>query len=292
MEFTRATYAKVSPDGQYLASLHGNHLIVRDLQAGYSQSHALPASYKNRWMVWHTPRSADIGLSEESSLPTASCSSYRRLLIADEVNVRVFDALDPQWKAVIKGAAGIAAHIANIAFGRDHDQIMVFSSFGLRVMIWSLITSRGAEIKDPKSLRRAYDIRPQSAHLALLTRPSAHDCLVLLDTKTNEVYRNIDVATTDAQGIRWSPDGRWLAIQDTTSAGYKILIYTTDGHLFKVLQGGQDDENVGLGAKNMMWSPNAQLLAVGDAEERVILYNSTTVRFVFVTLLPTFTDLL
>ena len=278
MDATRSTHTKVSPGGQCIASLRGNQLIIRDSQVGYSQSHALPANYKNRWMVWHTPCNTDVGLSESSSSPSERPSSRCRLLIADEVNVRVFDALDPQWKAVIKGAAGVAAHIANITFGRDHDQIMVFSSFGLRMMIWSLSTSRGVEIRDPKPLRRAYGIRPYSSHLALLTRPVAHDCLVLINMKTNEVYRSIDVATTDAQAVRWSPDGRWLAIQDTTSAGYKCLVYTADGHLFKVLQGGQDDENVGLGVKSLMWSPNAQLLAVGDAEDRVILYNGTTVR--------------
>ena len=229
-------------------------------------------------MIWYTPRNTDTGPPEKSFSPGARSSSHCRLLIADEVNVRIFDTQDSQWKAVIKGAAGIAAHIANITFGRDHDQVLAFSSSGLRVMIWSLITSRGVEIRDPKPLPRAYDIRPQSAHLALLTRPNTHDCLVLLDTKTYEVCRSIDVATTDAQAVRWSPDGRWLAIRDTMSAGYKILIHTADGQLFKILQGGQDDDHVGLGVKSLMWSPNAQLLAVGDAEDRVILYNGTTVR--------------
>ena len=273
----RIQYAKASPDGQYLADVAGSRLTIRSLDDGLLQTHPLPANYKNKLMVWHTSR------QQHTSSPSCSDATIRysqtsgRLLIADEDNVRVFDAQDSQWKAVIKGAAGASAQINNVAFGRNEDQIFVSSTFGLRMMLWFLSTSRGIEIRDTKAITRNHDFRPRSAHLALLVRPTTHDHLLLMDTNTFRVHESIELPTTDAQAVRWSPDGRWLAVQDAISAGYRILIYTADGHLFKVLLGGQDAETIGHGIRTMMWSPNAQLLAVGAMEDHVILYNSTTV---------------
>ena len=278
MEPATTHHAASSPDGRYVASINRFRLLVRDLHEGTFYTHPLPTNYKNKRLLWHRPCERHDASQNSGDTPAIWPRSIQRISIADEENVRVFDAQDPYWKAVVKGAAGSSARISSVAFGRDEDQIVILSSFGLRIMIWSLLTGRGSEIKDPKPLARGYHIRPGSAHLALLTRPNAHDCLMLLDTSMNEVYKNIEVPTIDAQAVRWSPDGRWLAVQDTISAGYRLLIYTADGHLFKVLLGGHDGEAPGLGVNTLAWSPNAELLAVGDAEERVILYNSSTVR--------------
>ena len=270
-------YARASPDGRYVASVTGSQLTIRGLDSGLLHAHALPANYRNKWIFWHTSRQRLNRSQDQLDTTTTTPSCSGRLLIADEDNVRVFDTQDSQWKAVIKGAAGPSAQIHNVTFGHDEDQIVVFSSFGLRMMMWSLTTSRGVEIRDAKAVTRSHDFRPGSAHLALLIRPAAHDHLLLLDAGAFEVYRSIELPITDAQAVCWSPDGRWLAVQDAISAGYRILIYTADGHLFKVLLGGQDAETVGHGAKSLMWSPNSQLLAIGDVEDRVMLYNSTTV---------------
>ena len=270
-------FIRSSPSGKYIGLVNGSRLSFLGLEDESFQSHALPAHFKNKWMRWHTIREHHASSHDQSSILESSSRCLERLLIADENTVRVFDAQDPQWKAVIKGAAGSSAHIANVTFGRDEDEVVVFSSFGLRMTIWSLVTSRGIELRDAKTVAKNHDYRPGSAHLALLTRPAAHDQLTLLDTSTYTVHNNMEIATSDAQALRWSPDGRWLAVQDAVSAGHKILIYTADGNLLKTLLRGQTAEVIGHGAKTMVWSPSAQLLAVGDADDLVVLYNSTTV---------------
>jgi hypothetical protein len=58
----------------------------------------------------------------------------------------------------------------------------------------------------------------------------------------------------DAQGLKWSPDGRWLAVWDSASSGYKVFIYTPDGHLYRTYTGTENGFN-GLGVKIIEWSP-------------------------------------
>lgn len=83
--------------------------------------------------------------------------------------------------------------------------------------------------------------------------------------------------TIDAQGLCWSPDGRWLVIWESASQGHKILVYTADGHLYRTWNGPipvcEEDADIEMGAgiKLFEWSKNGALLAVGDYGKRVTL---------------------
>ena len=201
-----------------------------------------------------------------------------RILLATDETIRVFEVDNPRWKVVINGASSNLGKVTDVTFGANVDEILVLSDFGVKVTLWSLATSRGVEIRDPKSTKRCYDYRPRSKHLAILTRPAAHDTLMLLTPTTHEVVRSVELPTVDAQGIRWSPDGRWLAIWDATSGGYNILVYTADGNLFRTYNGGQTPHNIGLGIKSIAWHPNADVLAVGDYNEQITLLAKDKVR--------------
>lgn len=199
----------------------------------------------------------------------------RILLVNDEI-VRVYEVEDPQWKAVIRGAAGGLGKIVNVDFGSDENEVLVFSDFAVKVTIWSLKTNRGAEIRDPKAGEN-FDFRPSTGHLAIITRAAAHDNLMLLAPGAHQASKSVELPTVDAQGIKWSPDGRWLAIWDAAGSGYRIAIYTADGHLFRSYEGGHTSENIGMGIKSVAWDPNTTFLAVGDYENDVTLLNSKTV---------------
>ena len=201
----------------------------------------------------------------------------RRLLIANNDVVLIWDIDDPQWHATISGVTSHVRKIEEISFGFSGDDVLIFSAFGIKVTIWSLVSGRGVEIKDPKSHTSCLAFRPQTGHLALLTRPATNDVLLLLNPKTHELVESIDLATIDAQGVKWSPDGQWLAIWDAASVAYKVLIYTANGHLFKTYAGGQDAEKIGLGVGSLQWCPSARDLVVGDCNHRVTLLRTTTV---------------
>lgn len=188
----------------------------------------------------------------------------------------MYEVDNEQWTAVVQGVSNNLAKIASVVFGADENEILVFSDFGVKVTIWSLSTSRGVEVRDPKS-GWSYDIRPRTGHLAILTRAGAHDTLMLLSSGTHQMVKSTDLPTVDAQGVKWSPDGRWIAIWDVASCGYKVLVYTADGHLFKTYDGGQTFDNISLGVRSVRWHPQSEFLAVGDFEDGVTLLAKSTV---------------
>ena len=268
-----------SPGGEFIATTHQSHLILRSSLSGdIVQDFQLPEEFaaKCRFVRWY--KKYKIRGQLPANLQHAD--KPERVLLANNDTVLIYDANDAQWKAEISGAASDFDCIANVDFGRTPDEVLVFSDFNVKVTVWSLITKRGVEIRDPKSLMYGYDYRVQTGHLAILTRETAHDTVMLLDPGAYELFGSFDPATADAQGLKWSPDGRWLAIWDAASSGYRVLIYTADGHLFKIYAGGQDAYNVGLGLKSLTWSPTAEFLAIGGCNEHVTLLGKNTVSYV------------
>ena len=196
-----------------------------------------------------------------------------RILLADDDSVRIYDVSDPAWHAVVEKAAGNAGRIAEVAFGDTADEVVVFSDFGAKLTIWSLLTSRGVEVKDPKYMVKCYHHRPRTGHLAILTRPAAQDILMLLQPRSHELNKSVEMPTVDAREVLWSPDGNWIAIADTASSGYKVLIYTADGHPYKTISNGVNLVAISLGVRCMQWNPSTQTLAIGDNNGSVIIFS-------------------
>ena len=258
-----------SSDGTYIATILQSQLLIRSASSGQViQTYPLPRNDGDlyRHLKWSGHRD------------TSNTGEKLRILVADNDTIRVFEVGNAQWKAVINGAAGNTGGIAQVSFGANENEVLVFSDLAYKVTIWSLVTSRGVEIRDPKSGSKGHDYRPKTQHLAILTREIAHDTLLILAPSTHEVLENVELSTIDAQGVKWSPDGRWLAIWDSSSAGYKVFIYTSDGHLFKTFGGGHTADNIGLGMRSLAWSPNSEHLAIGDYEDRIILLANNSVR--------------
>ncbi len=147
----------------------------------------------------------------------------------------------------------------------------------MKFTIWSLTTSRGVEIRDPKYTVHCYSFRPRTGHMALLTRPAAQDILMLLSPSKHELIASVELPTMDAQEVLWSSDGCWLAIRDAASGGHKVLIYTADAHLFKTYSGAVDDGSIGLGLKRMAWNPSNGSLVLGDYNDNVTILSKNTV---------------
>ena len=212
---------------------------------------------------------------EEDWLGTKTEPS-RRILVSDGDNIRVYDPSHPNWKATITSAAGNLGAISNVVFGFSSDEVLVFSEFGFKVTIWSLVTSRGVEVRDPKYSAACYSFRPRTGHLALLTRGGAQDMMVILKPRSHEMLRSVELSTVDAQEVVWSKDGRWIAVSDAASAGYKVLIYTADGQLFKTWI-REREPDIQLGVKSMTWMKEA--LAIGDYNDEIVFLKKDAVGF-------------
>jgi len=172
----------------------------------------------------------------------------------------------------------------HVEFGHTEDEVLVWSDFASKVTIWCLRTGRTVEIKDPKFSGRegkGWGFRPgeKPLVLALLCRNSGQDVLLLVAGASYRVLKRVELATVDAQGIKWSRDGRWIAVWDSPGAGYKVCVYTADGHLYRAIGGDRAEGDIeGLGVKSVEWAHGNQYLAVGGWDTRVRMFSSTTVR--------------
>jgi hypothetical protein len=205
--------------------------------------------------------------------------------------VRVWELVDETWSATIKNGSGGMGKIVNTEFGRTKEEVLVFSDFGAKVTAWSLKTRRTVEIRDPKFATKGFMYRPRNGVFALLSRPAAQDILTLHETGTYAVVKAVVLPTVDAQGLKWSVDGRWIAIWDAPSMGYKVHIYTADGHLYRTYSGYEVDGLQGLGVKSLEWSPRGDYLAIGGHDRRVTLLSTKTVCLVLSRALKHCTDI-
>lgn len=278
--FIAFRHSTPSPDGQLVATVHKSCVLIRSsVDNGVLQSFEGDKCFTGVWRFarWYGQERKTPFKPLQSRANDQRFGILWRFLLADENFVHIYDANGPQQHVRISNLAGHSGNLADIQFGSTEDQVLVFSDFGLKVILLTISTRRGVELKAPKQVIACYGYRPQTGHLALLTRPSLHDVLLYLKPDGSGPVVPVELATVDAQGILWSPDGQWLALWDAASAGYKVLILTADGHLYKTYHGGQDADSLSLGVKTLKWSPAGEFLAIGDFDNRVILLKSNNV---------------
>lgn len=195
---------------------------------------------------------------------------------------------------ISNGSGGMGKNV-HAEFGANEDEVLVWSDFTACVKIWCLKTGRAVEIRDPKFLGKdgkGWGYRPsekalskggsaRGCVLALLCRAAGADILLLLAPGTYKLLNRVELTTTDAVGLRWSRDGRWLAVWDAASAGYKLHIYTADGYLYRTITREPSDDASewdveGLGIKTLEWLPGNERLAIGGWDRRVRILSTRT----------------
>lgn len=291
-----------SPTASHVACLSGAKLQIRCLTAlQIIRNINLPASHelRNPRITWSPPTIP--ASSRPSSVSTPPHRSSRvllpqsnRILISDEDTTRVYDLRDDKWNAVISNGSGGMGKNVHVEFGATEDEVLVWSDFSACVKIWCLSTGRAVEIRDPKfsgKEGKGWGYRPvgdrragrngRGEVLALLCRSSGVDVLLFLTPRTYAVLNRVELPTTDAAGVKWSRDGRWLAVWDAASAGYKLCIYTADGHLYRTITREPADEASewsieGLGIKTVEWVPGNTWLAIGGWDRRVRILSTKT----------------
>jgi hypothetical protein len=208
----------------------------------------------------------------------------------------VYDLRDEKWNAVISNGSGGMGKNIHVEFGASEDEVLVWSDFTACVKIWCLKTGRAVEMRDPKFSGKdgkGWGYRPcadtaergrgRGGVLALLCRSAETDILLLLAASTYTVLSRTELPTMDAAGLKWSRDGRWLAIFEAPSAGYKLLVYTADGHLYRCitrespsLEEASEWHVEGLVIKTLEWVPGNERLAVGGWDRRVRILSTRT----------------
>lgn len=209
--------------------------------------------------------------------------SDRRLLSANDSRITVWQLEPLQIFAEIEN---LDPGVLSIDFGSHGNDILVFHAWNTKLTIHSLDTGRSSVIKTPKAAHPlGFGYRPHTRHFAILLKPDASDLLTIHAPQSYELVGRAVLPTIDAQGLKWSPDGKWIAVWDVASGGTKVLIFTADGQLFRTYTGpAGSDEAFDLGVKQIEWSPAAgpngpsEVLAVSKVNGTIDLLRTRTVR--------------
>ncbi|PGH26476.1 hypothetical protein AJ80_01790 [Polytolypa hystricis UAMH7299] len=257
--------------GRFVCVLNGNDLSIVSTQ-GYQtpiRNIILNEHLASRVRVlrWSKPP------GEICMVPDVFTSDSQRLLCANGNHLCVWDVYDETWSANIETPD--KAGFAHVDFAANHDEVIAISEFNVQVTIFSLVNGEQRVIKSPKLANaNGYAFRPITGHFALLLNVDANDTLALHQPETYEVITTVILPTVDAQGVKWSPNGAWLAVWDSASVGTKVVVYTADGQHYRTYAGEADDPNLGI--KTVEWSPDSQILALGKHDATVELLSCNT----------------
>ncbi|PQE32086.1 WD40 domain-containing protein [Rutstroemia sp. NJR-2017a WRK4] len=256
--FMRTRRRNGNPNGAHIATILPSRLVIRETRSlEVARAVTLPPELTT------------------STVTFLWSPSSNRVLVASADTLRVFSPIDHRFSATITSPTSGTTKPTYICFGGSDDEVCVFTEFGLKLTVFNLATSRAAEIPSPKlftpaTAAKGISHRPRSGNLALLTRSAGKDVISIHKPGSLEVIRSWIPETIDAQGLAWSPDGRWIAVLESAAQGHKVLIYTADGHLYKLWGGSahiieeDKDSDLGAGVKTIEWSQTGKHIAIGD----------------------------
>lgn len=275
-----------SDDGQSL------NIFATTNDAGFLRSISLPKRQNfsedditSRKICWSKPSQAAIGSD------TIPCNGDRLLCCRGNC-IWVWDMLDEDWFVEI--SIGDTLNIPHVEFNGlyGNDEIYAFAEYGTKLVISSLRSPSPAGsqqrkpshsapgqmvIKSPKFINTTgYSIRARTFHLAILLKlDGKSDVLSIHEPSTYVSCQSVILPAINAQGVKWSLDGSWIAVWDAPSLGTKLYIYTADGKLFRTYCTPSDDEKLGI--KTVEWCPDSRFLALGKHDGTVELLNCFTV---------------
>ncbi|PLB44619.1 WD40 domain protein [Aspergillus steynii IBT 23096] len=260
----------LSEDGEFVSQLNAKELVFHLNPTSSEFQDAQIVKVKE-----NLPRFVKI-----SQASKGSGLSGRRVLYASDTRVLVWQLEPMQLHAEIDS---IEPGATNVDFGGDENEVVVFHAWNTKLSIHGLDTGRSQVIKSPKSSHyNGFGYRPKTRQFAILLKPDAVDLLTIHEFRSYELIGRATLPTVDAQGMKWSPDGRWIAVWDAASAGTKVLIYTADGQPFRTYTGPPGaDSSLDLGVRNIEWSPassggSSEFLAVGKVDGTVDLLKNKT----------------
>ncbi|PHH63579.1 hypothetical protein CDD81_5671 [Ophiocordyceps australis] len=269
--FASSAHCKASPDGRLVAILDAEALVIRSTETLQLVSHV----------------DVPVELRREPVCSFLWAPSSTKILVSTATQIYLFSAADKSVHAKVGNPAG--GKPSAISFGATDRQIILWCPFGLRLFIIDVSTSSTVSVSNPKfhhasCMARGFAIRPESGHIALVTRTDGKDFVSIHDAETGQLQRAWQPPTLDAQGLFWTANGQWLVLWDTRAQGYQLVLYTPDGQHFRTLKAppsisssatlGSSLVELETGIKTCQSSPNGELCAVIYSSKSTVIYNT------------------
>jgi hypothetical protein len=266
----------LSEDGLYAAHVSGKALVVHSSVASESKEVQIA---RLKETALKSLRFFNFG--NASGVSHDKIASRRRILSANDSRISVWQITPLEIFAEIES---LEPGTLAVDFGSDENEVLVFHAWNTKLSIHSLEMGRSSVIKTPKFAHHlGFGYRPKTRQLAILLKPETSDLLTVHEPRSYELVNRSALSTVDAQGLKWSPDGKWISVWDVASAGTKVLIFTADGQLFRTYtEPSGVDDSFDLGVKQIEWSPTSlqgtcETLAVGKVNGNIDLLRTRTV---------------
>lgn len=211
--------------------------------------------------------------------------SSTRILVATSDQIYVFSARGSEFRGTAKVPSSLNKS-AFIDFGATDREVCIWSPFGIKLTLVDFTSSKAVEIANPKfynaaSATKGSSFRASTHHLALLTRASGKDMISIHSPTTREIERSWYPDTIDAQGLAWTPDGRWLVVWESSAQAPRVLFYTPNGHVFKdwrgpLLDASRDKDLLqsGTGIRTLALSPDGRHTAIANGSTCICILHT------------------
>ncbi|CAG8027412.1 unnamed protein product [Penicillium olsonii] len=265
----------ISEDGFYASHVSGKALVVHSDVASENKEVQIARLKETgvKTLKW-------FNFTNNHSLSSDEIDSRRRILSANDSRISLWQINPLEIFAEVEH---LEPGTLSVDFGSNENEALVFHAWNTKLSIHSLESGRTSVIKTPKFAHHlGFGYRPKTRQLAILLKPETSDVLTVHEPGSYDLVNKAVLSTIDAQGLKWSPDGKWIAVWDTASAGTKVLIFTADGQLFRTYTGStESDDSFDLGVKQLEWSPASQpgacdTLAVGKVNGNIDLLRTRT----------------
>ncbi|WVO13051.1 hypothetical protein L204_100661 [Cryptococcus depauperatus] len=165
--------------------------------------------------------------------------------------------------------------LSKVEWAKSGREVLAWTDFNLKLSIYDLRTGEAKVIQGIKSNCGCYTYSPDSRYLATIEKHFGKEYTGIYDIHDSySLIRHFGLTTTDAQGILWSPCGRYIAVWDTrlsyslyihSPLGPQISNFTPSSLTFLL----RPEEMSGLGVRAITWAPTGRWLAVGGWDGKV-----------------------
>ncbi|KAF9957954.1 WD repeat-containing protein wrap73 [Mortierella alpina] len=143
-----------------------------------------------------------------------------------------------------------------------------------------------------------FGLRGDLQYLAIVERRECRDYVSIYATEnywtrppvhTFGIADESDGGIKDAEGIAWSPDGRYFVVWENPIYEFKVAVYSLDGRCVGRYEVQPDMDGQpqhghrsfssgggGMGVKSVCWHPGSKMLALGGYDQKIRLLNHLT----------------